>query len=405
MAIESREACATSKRVARILAGIAILAVWPVAAQAQSDSPRAEVTWSGGSGMAELQIHGDSAQVMLQTPDGNLSQLRSVDTVDDALAVLADERLAFLWPALLAWAGDDLHILRDKALSRAERVADQGGRPLAVEGRAKLEGWSREFWAFRQYMSALVHAGRTSDAIARIQAEIASPTLGDNTLVRAQIQLMLANVLFDDGATSQAIAVLEKASADARSNAAKTEADVNLALMLALVGQYDRALTIDDAAEQDFDRMGSGILVGHRKLPDSHAYFAAIRACALDGLGRHDEAQATLATIGSEPETALDLSVRAESRLLAYSCMHDAAGLANELAADIQAAPPAAKVFLQFQPAREVRPAERETLAKAISMDTAIKAMSGRVRVLGGNLIPALSSWRDASAAPSRDLR
>ncbi|MDR3425819.1 hypothetical protein [Silvimonas sp.] len=403
MAIKTRETKRSLQKCSHLLAVLITMAVWPVNAQAQADFPHAEVKWSGGAGMVEFYTNGDTAELTLLSPDGKRSQLRPVYSVDDALAILADERLAFAWPALLSWAGDDLHILRDNVLARAERAADREVQPLPVEGRAKMEGWSKHVRAFQQYISALEHSGRASDAIAKAQTEIAASTPDDNPIVTSQRQIMLAHLLFRDGSTDKAITVLEQASRNAKSNAARQNVNANFALILAITGQYDQALKIDDATERDFDKSASGFLVGHRKLPDSNAYFTGIRACALSGLGKQDQARAALATIsGDAAINSYQLSVPAQSRLLAFSCMHDAAGLADELAAQLQAAPPAGQIFLEIQPARETTPTMRDTLIAAVSTDTAIKAMSGRARVLGGTLLPALRSWRDKPAAPSQ---
>ncbi|WP_156428354.1 hypothetical protein [Novosphingobium sp. FSW06-99] len=403
VAIKARENNGSLQKCTRSLAALITMALWPVNAQAQPNFPHAEVKWSGGSGMVEFQTNGDTAELTLLAPDGKRSQLRPVYSVDDALAILADERLSFAWPALLTWAGDDLHILRDSVLAHAERAADGELQPLPVAGRAKLEGFSKRFRVFQQYISALERSGRASDAIAKTQTEIAASTSDDNPILTSQRQIMLAGLLFRNGSTDKAITVFEQASRDAKSNAARQNVNANFALILALTGQYDRALEIDDATEHDFDKSASGFLVGHRKLPDSNAYFTAIRACALKGLGKQDQARATLATITDDADiNSYQLSVPAQSRLLALACMHDAAGLATELAAQIQVAPPAGQIFLEMQPARETTPTIRETLIAAVSTDTAIKAVSGRARVLSGMLLPALHSWRDTPAAPSQ---
>jgi len=115
----------------------AVLSLGSVRAQAENDLPQAEITWPGGSGTAEFRIDGDHAKLRVRTPDGKITPLRNVESTDDALAILADERLAFAWPALLAWAGDDLHILRDNDVSRAERALHGAEKPLPVAERER----------------------------------------------------------------------------------------------------------------------------------------------------------------------------------------------------------------------------------------------------------------------------
>lgn len=390
---------AALQKYACLLAGSWILALWPVATQAQADFPHAQVTWSGGAGMAELHIDGDKAAVSLRTADGKLSQLREIDTVDDALAILADERLSFAWPALLAWAGDDLHILRDRALNRAVQAANGEVKPLPLKGRDRMYGGTKQFLAFSQYMAALERSGLAAYAITRIQARLAAPAKDDDPDVRSALQTMLASHLFNAGTTARAITVLMQASTQADSAASRVNVNVAAAKYLAQMGQYDWALKIVDGTQYDEKQLAAGFRV--LELPDSNAIFVAVRACALNGLGHTDEARTALARIVREPVTTSDLSVKAKSRLFAFACMHDAAGLANELAAQIQTAPPTAQVLLQFQPAAETVPAERATLVAALATDIATKAMAGRVRVLSGSLSSAVSAWRDAFAPPS----
>jgi hypothetical protein len=291
-----------------------------------------------------------------------------------------------------------LHILREKALNRAERAANGEIQPLPLKGRDRMVGWGKHFLAFCQYMTALERSGRAAYAITRIQAEITHPTLDEDPYVKSELQIVLARHFFHAGATARAIAVLMQASTDAPWAGARVNVNDVAAEYLAIIGKYDWALKIADGTQYDEKQLAAGFRVW--ELPDSNAIFAAVRACALNGLGRKAEAQATLARIGREPVTTSDLSVKAQSRLFAFSCMHDAAGLANELAAQIQTAPPAAQLLLHFQPAAEPVPAARETLVAALATDIAIKAMAGRVRVLSGNLSAAVSEWRDASASP-----
>lgn len=388
-----------------LAAALVSVTATPVLADAKSELPQSPITWPGGSGIATFRVVGDAAFLTIRSKDGKDATLRSVTTVDDALAILADERLAFAWPSLLAWAGDDLQLLRDRAVTRAKTVLDTQLHP-APAGRypgPRPDG-DPALAATRNYIRALFRSGRHAEAIRLAQQQASSPAARDSaSFAHVSYTTLLSDLLFDDGQRDKAIAVLEKASADESIKAAwRLNADINLAATLARSGQFEAALTILDKTQQHFanTRTGafSGVFFGVARAPNAWAQFAWIRACALEGLKRHEEARAVLASIASQPQASAELSTTSAARLNAFQCMHDASGLAGELAAQLPSAPPAGDLFLQFQPDLNYFRPERETTEAAIDQPHLRQAIEGRVRLLDSHFTSALSGWSTSSA-------
>jgi len=257
--------------------------------------------------------------------------------------------------------------------------------------------------ATRNYISALFRSGRHAEAISLAREQATSPTARDSaSFARSSYTTMLSNLLFGDGQVDEAIAVLERASADESTRPAwRTNIDINLAALLARSGQFERALTILDRAQLNFTNTKTGAFSGVfftvARAPNAWAQFAWIRACALAGLGRHEDADAVLASIVSQPQASPVLSTTSEARLNALQCMRNANRFANELVAQLPSAPPAANLFLQFQPDLNYFRPERETVKTAIDQPLLRKAIEGRVRLLDNHLAPALSGWSTPS--------
>ena len=385
------------RRCIGCLAAFALPLSMPVGAYAKDKAPQAPISWKGGSGVAKFQTSGDTAFLTLVAKDGKEATLRTVTTVDDALAILADDRLAFAWPALLDWAGPDLHKLRDFAVVHAKATLDAQLHP-PPPGRypSPQSDEDTKLAAMRSYIMALFGAGRHAEAIALARQQMASPTTSfDASLARPSYTTLLAILLYYDGRHEDAIATLETADADGSIAAAwRVNIDTNLAAFLASSGKYEQALTVAERTEQAFGAQKSGFFYGVHKYPDSDVLFASIRACALEGLGRHKEAKALLATMSRKPSKAPPaLSRTSEARLNALLCMHDATGLADELAALLPSASPADDLFLQFQPAGRPLKAERETVVAALAEPALRTAIAGHARILDAQFTPALEGW------------
>ncbi len=332
------------------------------------------------------------------SPDGHMITFRSIETVKDALAILADERLAFAWPALLAWGGDDLHILRDRAVTHAKAKVDDLADtkpPQLRKVSTPFDGEDSKLVAMRAYLEALFDAGRDQEAIGLARQQIAKPFYRDNAaFARSLYAETLAFMLADTNRINEAIATLEQAAtAPGTSPTIAINVNVNLALMLAQYGQPQRALDLIDANETLFNSRSHGLL--RRIEPQSNAWaqFQWIRACALDRLGHHDDARAALSKIAAMPQQGPQMSTRSEARIYGFQCMGDARGLGSELAEQLPSATPASDLFLQFQPAMFPVPNDRLVIETAIAEPEVRDAIANRVRLLDGALRAPMLRW------------
>ncbi|WP_353226896.1 tetratricopeptide repeat protein [Novosphingobium sp.] len=377
---------------------LAMFALIPTGVQAETGPAPAPAS---PSDVVRFVVEGDLAGVLIRAPDGTIKPVAGITRVKDALKVLADERLAAVWPDLLAWAGSDLRRLRDRSLAQTESALNDQSRFVPTTLRERQALWPKKLLAFTQYLDALSDAGKISEAIALAQAEITTPAIAQDALDTGQIQVKLATLFERSGAVDSAIGALQQAAATTSDQSAIENINVNLAAKLAIAGNYARALTLINAEERGYDQISPAKLFQTgRHMPDSHAYFAAIRACALNGLGNHEEAMRMLALIEPDPETPFTESVRSQTRLRAYRCMHDAAGLAAELAPLVANAAPGSVLMIELQPGYQTDPAERETVAKALTDARLVHAMAGRARVLGEPYASAIAWWNVAPVSP-----
>ncbi len=238
------------------LVAAAATAQWPIPTQAdESTFPRAAVQFPSGQ-QAQVEFHaaGDIALLTLRAPDGSVLPLRQISDVRDALAVLGDPRLSFAWRAMLEWAGNDLTLLRERALARSRMAADAGiigSRPIGSEqwtGDAALS-------AVLHYARNLVASGQRNAAIALLKNRLAqAPHDAAHSYSRVFLTTRLANIMFDGGQTSEAISLLETAMEDRTIDAEPAlNLSVNLALALARSGASQRALIEINSAWTQFD--------------------------------------------------------------------------------------------------------------------------------------------------------
>jgi len=383
---------------------VALLAwVSPGASFAQDNTfPHGPVDMPWGRVEAEFHAGGDLAIIMLRRPDGQSTPLVAIDSVSEAIAVLDDKRLAFAWPALLAWAGEDLTRLRDRAVVRAQ-VAAQAGLIVLQPSESEQYVGDRRLAASLQYARALDEAGQKSTAIAFLKGEIDQvPEDTGHSAQRVFLLTRLASVLFDSGRTSEAIVLLDKGLADQTIDESfSVNLSVNLASYLARTGQSQRALTVIDSAWALFGAAPEEDAESY-KVPSGEAYFASIKACALSGLGRTDEARAFIRRIAIVPPSRLTSASEPAARLLAFTCMHDVGGLANEIVTQIGSAEPAADVFNSLQPLGSGYPAEVATLRSALALLQVRRATEGRLNILGPEFSAALNKWSTSAASGAR---
>ncbi len=355
--------------------------------------PRGAVQLPSGPAQVEFHAAGDVAILTVRAPDGSAIPLRPISDVKDALAVLGDSRLSFAWPALLEWAGKDLVPLRDKSLARNRLAAEVGMMGAPPAGAERWTG-DAALSATLHYARSLVASGQRSAAIALLNDRLAKlPHDAPSSFPRVFLTNRLATVLFNGGQTSQAISLLEAALDDKTIQAgAALNLSVNLALALARTGQYRRALILIDEAWKRPDVDGIAEPETYR-VPSSEATFAFIKACALGGLGQRDKALALISDIAETPSSPMANSDESNARLQAFICMHDAKGLSQEIARQLDTALPAADLFVDVQPDTTAYEPEARILAAAMARPEVQRAAKAHLKLLAPDFTPALSKW------------
>ncbi|NKJ02882.1 hypothetical protein [Novosphingobium sp. SG707] len=365
----------------------------PLPAAAKVGAEPVEMIWPGGWGKVELIIREDRAELVSHELGGTTRRLRLIATPEDALAVLADERLAFTWPALLNWAGDDLHVLHDRALARAKEAADGIAKSLPAANRQQ-QGIGGDNRATLQYVELLTDVGHIDEAAAFAKERLASlPSGSPADYMRSSLNSRIAGLLFRDGTSDQAIEGLQKSIKEqTRPTPFQINEKMTLVELLAISGRYEEALAALDEATEAFKKLSPGLFPSYEQLPGSMAYFPAMRACALYGLGRKEEALALFARIKDQPGQTSTFSAVEDARLKGISCTRDPDLLAAEIAQRVMTAPPAGDIMTWLQRTMAFGPSGR-VRKQAMSREIVIKAMAGRVRLLGGPLAPALRGW------------
>lgn len=369
---------------------------------APSPTPGAIVAWNGTAMEVEFHASGDVALLIARGPAATVP-LMSVATVRDALRILADRRLSFAWPALLAWAGADLATLRDRALVRT-RLAYEVGLVSSV-ARTQTEEFSGSpaLTATLQYAAALREAGQRRQSLDLLRRRLAAIDAGDSddlAMQKVLLTVRLANNLLDDRDDAAAIALLDDIVGDVRiAPHWRLNAQVNLAQALATTGQYQRALvTIEDAwrsfgAQQDADL----------KVPSSDANFARIKACALHGMKQPEKARAVIEGMAEEENEFTTTTSVTSARFLASVCMRDPVAAARHAAAMLRDATPAAQILAIMQPGGASRPDDRRVLAAMATDPLLRKPLAEIGRILPPQFDQALQGWpgRAIDAPPS----
>ena len=376
----------------------------PHAASAQDESkaapafPHAPVRWSDRSGEIEFHVAGDAALLTLRLPDGNVTVLRQIGDPNDALAVLGDERLRFTWPALLSWAGADLGLLRNRSLLHA-RTGFEAGLPGAIpKGQAEKLSGSWQLAAKLQYARTLKQTGHRIEAAEMLRREIANlPHTVQTAYPRVFLTLRLAGMVFDTDPAG-AIGLLEPLIADsATSPDQKVNVEVNLAQYLARSGDFARALPLIDKVWATYSQSNPQDQ-GSEKQPGSEAQFAWIKACALRGLGKKDEADQMMSLIGPVSATTSEVPIASLARLSGFTCMKDTNALAKEFGAQLKSAYPGSDLFLELQPESQDYAPDRDMVAAALRVPELAQAVTTQVHFLSGALTPALREWRDGKS-------
>ncbi len=304
----------------------------------------------------DLLIRDAEAAVRIRT--GQKVEIRPITTSSTAISLLLDRRLAFLWSALLEWGGPDLSKFRASSVGIAE-TAYNAGR-LMAQPRTTAESSTRpRTRQLFQYSEALWFAGYRDKARALVDTARAETGWkpGWQRTEWTMLSARLASLINNEGRHDEAIDLLIAAKATLGSDSPDAiNFDINRAAYLAEAGRSAEALTLIEALEARFVAHKDGKYGGgNEKVPGSERQFAWIRACALSGLGRTDEAQRPSRrcwTDVSLPISVFVVPANAQVRQRAYVCMKDADGVVRELVEEMEQMPIFPRALFWMTPRR-----------------------------------------------------
>jgi tetratricopeptide (TPR) repeat protein len=302
--------------------------------------------------------------------------------------------MEFLWRPLAEWAGPGLVPMRDRLIARlrtAAAVGDSQYRPATT-----VESTVRpQVRAVIQLASMLDQIGRADEAEQLLQQQLATidPKKGGGWrgIEWFSVAAGIAKARWARGDDAGAIAQYEFIEQRLGNSPYAVNATISRSSLLAFTGRYSEALAAVDGA---YARWMSDNR--EDKVPGSERQFAWIRACALEGLGRHDEAQTAFQPVLADrewrdPDFVIepDNDLRFRGRL----CMKQRDALVGMLSSNLRD-DLFTSSLLALQPER--RFPHDEAQWTALRTDPGLmKVASERMRVLPPDLIPALNGWRD----------
>lgn len=327
---------------------------------------------------------------------------------DQLILLLADRRFEPLWPAVLQWAGPGLERAAMHNVDLARAVYDSGGT-LSSTTTAQSSTRPR-IRALLQYAVTLQHAGRVEDAAVLLRNELSTMPLDtqwgqtESTMIRLQ----LVHGHHQNGDFEAALAELRQGENALRGTSYAVNFTVNRAATLAETGRYAEALVAIEAARQDFDSLTEGAPgEGSERIPGSDRQFDWIRACALHGLGRADEAAELMQRVRAarEPrdivfvmDSNLDVQFRADI------CTGNREAIVLHLLNLIEEDPLIFPVGLLLQPnLSSALPGFGRTMGDVRNDPRIVAATRERMRELPAEFAPALSHWNNQRGQPASE--
>lgn len=368
-------------------------------ANAQAADPVASYVKASGW----VQTNDGPIFVELLLDDANAGvRLRSATNADpkiqvlrpyQALEILADRRMQFLWQPLEAWAGPNLERMRDRNLAQLRTAADAQipGRPPARTSESTVRPKVR---AIIQLAGFLTEVGQGAEAERVLQDQLNTMKVKTDGSWSAiewfSVAGTIASSRWERGDSKGAITQYELIERTLGNSPFAVNATISKASFLAQSGRYADALSTIDALWERWNRDNR-----EYKVSGSLRQFAWIRACALEGLGRHAEAEAAFLPVLQASETRDHHFVIETDDTLQFRgriCMQDVGAvtammterLKNETLNDY---------VLALQPAYRP-PRNTEFWAKIRSNESLTKLALVRMRVLPPEMSLALNGWR-----------
>ncbi|MGY2733490.1 hypothetical protein [Sphingomonas sp. UYP23] len=196
--------------------------------------------------------------------------LPSVLSPRAGVAMLVDRRYAPIWPAIAGWAGTDLAVQRSALLAGARATFEMHETP-----ETRLA-----------YAQALVDTGHRGEAIALIDQWLHTEIAAEKMWVRSMALLRMGRWLAEQGERAEGIRRM-RAAVDAPEQLESGIENIvpNLVMQVLLAQDFTGAIELLDRHPPTADKLESPVAAG---------YFVALRACALQGLGKQDQAKAQL---------------------------------------------------------------------------------------------------------------
>jgi len=352
-----------------------------------------------GAIYVELIVDGEAALVRYRQRDEKRPHLTLFSTPAEALAFLLSRDTAFLSVPLKAWAGPDLQILRDRLIA-GRKIAFETKRPVGPVLTTAQSAVREPVRALLQYTGLLTQVGRSAEAEAILRQRLAEmqPKTDKSwsALEWLTIASALANVRRDQEDYAGSIAYYKAIEKSLASGPYAVNATVNRAALLAEVGQYAEALTVIEQASAAFARQNTDRRSVGDPVPGSDRHFAWIRACALNGLGRSQEAKTQL-TVLAKDRTLQDkrFLIDPDNSLILRSslCMKDYGALKSFLLSEIRTSP-VSTAYVWMQPAYKPRGPAAGLIQKLRDDPEMQNAVRGKMVVLPAELTGALNGWR-----------
>ena len=343
----------------------------------------------------ELLVDDADAALRLRRPGEPRPEIALLTKTSDVLTLLADKKMAFLWAPLTDWAGPNLERMRDRRLAKLQAAAAVGesAQPAAATIESTVRPRTR---AILQLAGFLIETGKPAEGERILQERLATmPVTRDKSRwneiewFTVASRIATARAARDD--VDGALAEYDLAQRTLGDSQYAINATVNRAPLLLRNRRYDEALAVIDAGWKQWQASRS-----YDKVGGSERQFAWIRACALEGLGRHAEADTAFQPVlAAKDSQDSDFVIDSDRKLQMQGlvCMRRTAAVKAMITDQIRNGF-ATNALVMFQPA--YRPLHDADFWAGITSDPEmVKLVAERMRELPPEMAPALNGWRN----------
>ncbi len=367
------------------------------------EDARASVSWSGSEWRYCLHRNTEKRLHIALISDQNFILRSDPVNIDMALSLLVSSSAKPLHQALLNAAGPDLEILRLEQLKELQNSnyasgfnenslisLNPGGLGKLIDKATILARLGFVDQALNAYQKPLLAFEKSAEKLN------GKPLPDEKQWQWLSLRMAHNTQLIYAGREVEGFAGYKKIIGDNRLSASnRINAKVNLAAFLAEYGQFSEALKWINEASREFD--GQINTVDRYKLSGSNRHFAWIKACALNGLGKSEEAKAYIAVVTQAVERPIDphasvySTSRIENRL--FACIGDADAMANELI-NRNAHPllePSGALFAQ--PGKKTHNERYNKFREKLLKHPIIQQIAKKSVALPPSALPALNQW------------